>query len=142
MNLKNFGIIEGRLVKDVELRTNDAGQQFCFLRVAVNRNFKNQTTGEYDSDFIDVTAFGKTAEFISKYFVKGNPIQLQVCLRSSTKEVEIDGNKVNRTILNVVVESVEFPITNKGTDTNKGNGAQAPTTDDFASIADDDDLPF
>lgn len=147
MNMKNFGIIEGRLTHKPDLRTNEAGNSSLFLSIAVNRNFKNKD-GNYDTDFINVSAFGNTAEFIAKHFDKGSAIKVQHSVRSRTREVEIDGKKVNRTELILVAESAEFAIlgkaTAKSTDSASADTAAAPASDtDFAEIAaDDDDLPF
>ena len=117
------------------------------MSVAVNRNFKNKD-GSYDTDFVNISAFGKTAEFIAKYFDKGSAIQVQYSARSRTREVEIDGEKVNRTELILVAESVEFAIlgkaSGKGNDSAPADTAAAPASNtDFAEMAaDDDDLPF
>lgn len=63
----------GNLVSDVEFKQSASGTEVARLRLAVKRNFKNQQN-EYDSDFINCVAFGKTAEIISQYFNKGSKI--------------------------------------------------------------------
>lgn len=146
MNMKNFGVVSGRLTRDIEIRTNEAGNNRGYINVAVDRNFKNKD-GDYDTDFLSFSVFGKTAEFAEKYFKKGSAIQIQFTVRSYTKEVEIDGNKVNRTMIDLVAESVEFPLTQSRAekDASKGNEAPAEASlgEGFAELAaDDDDLPF
>ena len=147
MNMKNFGVVSGRLTRDIEIKTNEAGIARGYINVAVDRNFKNKD-GEYDTDFLSFSVFGKTAEFAGKYFKKGSAIQVQFTVRSYTKEVEVDGNKVNRTMIDLVAESVEFPLTQSKAerDASKGNAeapVEAPSNAEFAELAaDDDDLPF
>lgn len=144
MNLKNFGVIEGRLTRDVEIKTSESGVARTFLSIAVNRNFKNKD-GEYDTDFISVVAFGKTAEFIGKHFKKGSAIKIQYTVRSRVREVEIDGNKVNRTVLDLVAESAEFAMLSKSSEkaeTSTDAATSVSDNNEFSEIADDDDLPF
>lgn len=62
--------IQGRLVKDCEVRATNSGTSMVTFTVAVSRNYKN-SKGQYDSDFIDCVSFEKTP-FISKYFHKGD----------------------------------------------------------------------
>ena len=142
MNLKNFAIIEGRLTRDVELKTGTNGKANTFFSVAVDRNYKD-ANGEYGTDFIPVTAFGKTAEFIAKHFKKGSAIQLLTEIRPHTYEDEKDGSKVTR--INFVVTDTNFPLLGKAAGKAENSSeAPAPTADssEFAEIADDDDLPF
>ena len=148
INTKNFGIIVGRLTHQPELRTNEAGTKCLYLNVAVRRNFKNKDGSGYDTDFINISAYGKTAEFIANNFDKGSAIDIQYSARSRTREVEIDGKKVNRTELILVAESVEYAIlgkaSGKSNDSAPADTEAATASDtDFAEIAaDDDDLPF
>lgn len=144
MNLKNFAVIEGRLTKDVELKTSTNGKANTFFSVAVDRNYKD-ANGEYGTDFIPVTAFGKTAEFISKHFKKGSAIQLLTEIRPRTYEEEKDGNKVTRSAISFVVTEANFPLLGKATGKSENTSeTPAPTanSNEFAEIADDDDLPF
>ena len=143
MNNNNFGIITGRLVADPVIRVNEeSGNKIAFLRVAINRNFKNKD-GNYDADFIGVTAFGKTAEFIEKHFQKGSPINIQTTLRSRTVEVDGEnGEKVRRTQTDIVAESVSFVV---GAAKHEGTTPAATadeTTPTGGEVIDDDDLPF
>lgn len=146
MNLKNFGIIEGRLTRDVEVRTSESGNTCGFLTVAINRDYKNKS-GEYDTDFIRVSVYGKTAEFVGKYFKKGDAIQLQTTLRSYIKaEVVEGGNTVNKTHVDVIAEAVNFPQLAKKSNDGNDNLAKASTVsaglDELPGIDVDDDLPF
>ena len=99
----------GRLTKDPELRTGETA--FARLSVAVNRPFKNDN-GEYDADFPNCVAFGKTAEFVEKYFVKGDPIGITGRIQTGSYTNK-NGDKVYTT--DVVVETAEF-VGNKNND--------------------------
>ena len=66
----NKVILGGRLTADVELKTTQSGKSVCSFSLAVNR----RVSQEQQTDFINCTAWGKTAEFISKYFRKGSSL--------------------------------------------------------------------
>ena len=63
--------IMGRLTRDPELRRTQTGTPVASFSLAVDRDFKDKTTGERATDFIDVVAWRQTAEFVSRYFAKG-----------------------------------------------------------------------
>lgn len=67
----NHIVVMGRLAKDPELRHTQAGTAVASFTVACNRDIKDKNTGERATDWIDVVAWGSTAEFVSKYFAKG-----------------------------------------------------------------------
>lgn len=71
----NKVIFMGRLVADPEFSTAQNGTAICKFRIAVDRAF--QKNGEKQSDFFQITGFGSTAEFVSKYFPKGKPILIE-----------------------------------------------------------------
>lgn len=60
----------GRLVRDPELRHTGSGTAVASFTLAVDRDYKTQS-GEKETDFIDIVAWRSTAEFVSKYFIKG-----------------------------------------------------------------------
>lgn len=99
----NKVIISGRLTKEVELRSSESGVQVARFTIASNRNFKNKE-GNYDVDFISCVAYRNTAEFINKYFKKGDGIIVDG--RIQTGNYEKEGTKHYTT--DVVVENVEF----------------------------------
>ena len=81
----------GNLCRDNELRYTTTGTQVLENALAVKREMKNKD-GEYDSDFITFTVFGKTAEFLHKYTAKGDTICVVGKIRVdkyTTKEGEI-----------------------------------------------------
>ncbi len=134
----NKSIITGRLTKDVTMTDNGVAK----FTVASQRNFKDKE-GKYGADFILCTAFGKTAEFISKYFSKGSQICVEGRINTGSYTNK-DGNKVFTT--DVAVEKAEFFGSAKtdaiqGGDTPK---ADTPKADGFMNIPEgvNDDLPM
>ena len=99
----NKVILVGRLTKDPELRATQSGTAVISFSVACDRRFAKE--GERSADFINCVGWGKTAEFISRYFAKGMRIALSG--RIETRSWEDDkGNK--RYATEVVAEEVEF----------------------------------
>lgn len=64
-------ILMGRLTRDPELRHTQTGTPVASFSLAVDRDFRDKTTGDRATDFIDVVAWRATAEFVSRYFAKG-----------------------------------------------------------------------
>ena len=136
----------GRLTRDPEIRYSQGENATATARfsVAVNRRFKN-AEGNYDADFINCVAFGKSAEFVEKYFKKGMAIGLTGRIQTGSYTNK-DGQKVYTT--DVVVEETEF-VESKGASSadNSNNSRHAPSAannNDFMSIPDgiDEELPF
>ncbi len=113
-------ILVGRLTKDPEVRTTSAGFNTVNFTVAVNRNFKNKD-GNYDADFLPCVAFRQTADFISKFFKKGNMICLDGRVQTRSYDAG-DGSK--RYVTEVVVENVEFVG-------GKNDNGSAPSNNDY-----------
>lgn len=123
----NNCVFVGRLTKNPELRTNGDTTVTRFS-IAVDRRFKKD-----EADFISCVAFGKTAEFIDKYFSKGNRIGITGEWRTGSYTNK-DGQKVYTN--DCVVSSAEFVEPKKET---------APAqNDDFMNIEGeiDDQIPF
>ena len=136
----------GRLTRDPEIRYSQGENATATARfsVAVNRRFKN-AEGNYDADFINCVAFGKSAEFVEKYFKKGMAIGLTGRIQTGSYTNK-DGQKVYTT--DVVVEETEF-VESKGASSadNSNNSRPTPSAsnnNDFMSIPDgvDEELPF
>lgn len=129
----------GRLSRDVEVRT--AGDNaIARTSIAVTRRFKNKD-GVYEADFINVTAFGKTAEFLEKFFKKGDMIG--IVGRITTGSYEKDGQRVYTT--EVTIEEIEFVGGRNADNGNSGVQNQGSTSaSNFVNIPDgvDEALPF
>lgn len=136
----------GRLTRDPEVRYTQGENASAIARfsVAVNRRFKNNE-GNYDADFINCVAFGKSAEFIEKYFKKGMAIGISGRIQTGSYTNK-DGVKVYTT--DVVVEEAEFVESkNSGgasTSSNASTNNNTPSADGFMNIPDgiDEELPF
>ena len=149
----------GRLTRDTDLRYSQNGTAFANNTVAVRRNCKNQN-GEYESDFISIKAFGKSAEILANNFNKGSRIALTGSIQ--TGSYEKDGVKIYTT--DVSVNNVEFVDTRNESQNNQSTGVPSNQSSNYnqnnqnvaqgnfggnndpfggSSIdIDDDDLPF
>lgn len=135
----------GRLTRDPDVRYTNGGMSIARFSIAVDRRFKKE--GQADADFPGVVAFGKTAEFIEKYFKKGMRIGLTGRLQTGSYDRE-DGAKVYTT--DVVAENVEF-VESKGSgpanarpEAAAAGPDQQPDADGFLNIPEgiDEELPF
>lgn len=141
----NNAVIMGRLVAQPELKTTGSGISVTTFTVAVDRRFNKQGE-ERQADFIDVTAWRNTAEFVCKYFNKGSMIAVQGSIQTRLYE-DKDGNK--RKAVEIVADNVSFcgsKNDNAAPDQNASSLPPAPdysATDagDFKEIP-EDDLPF
>lgn len=97
--------------------------------VAVRRKFKNKETGEYESDFIRVKAFGQTAENIGKFFNKGNKIGVVGEIRTGSYENK-DGQRVSTT--EVIINDFDF-VTSKSDSESQSVSAE-PTMPDTSNL--------
>ncbi|MBQ4187425.1 MAG: single-stranded DNA-binding protein [Firmicutes bacterium] len=131
-------IITGRLTRDPELKVSERGSEFCKFTVAVDRTMKDRN-GQKVADFIDCTAFGKTAALIQKYFPKGKGITVEGRMESN-RWVDNDGQ--NRTSWGITTERVEFQL---GSGRDKPFDAPDPAVSEFKEIKEsesDGELPF
>ena len=136
----NKVVIIGRFTRDPEIKytTGENATATARFSLAVNRRFKNKE-GNYDADFINCVAFGKTAEFIEKYFTKGMAIGITGRIQTGSYTNK-EGQKVYTT--DVVVEETEFVESkNKGTSDNVPNN-NVNSNSDFEETVSDDEMPF
>ena len=125
----NKVILMGRLTRDPETRATQSNTAVCSFSLAVNRRFKQE--GQPDADFINVVAWAKTAEFVSKYFTKGQ--QVGVIGRIQTRNYDDkEGKKIF--VTEVVAEEVYFADSKKE--------QNATTSAGFMAVEGDSDLPF
>ena len=98
-------IIMGRLTRDPELRHTQTGTAVASFTLAVDRDFKDKSTGERSTDFIDVVAWRQTGEFVSRYFTKGRMavVEGRLQIRDWTDK---DGGK--RRSAEIVADNVYF----------------------------------
>ena len=141
----NLVVLTGRLTFDPELKTTQSGISVTSFQIAVDRRYR--AGEEKQADFINVTAFNQQAEFVAKYFKKGNLIGFVGSFRTNRYS---DKNGNNRTSFEVVVNTVQFVESKRdAAATTVNDSAPAPSfsnagANDFADLGDisDDDLPF
>lgn len=107
--------LQGRMVRDPELRRTNSGKAVTSFTLACDRDFKNQQTGEKEVDFIECVAWGGTAEMVEKYFHKG---QMAVATGRLQLRDWTDKNGQKRRQAEILVSNVYFCG-------NRESGAQA-----------------
>ena len=144
----NKVILMGRLTADPEIKYLQGDEPVAVVRfsIAVNKKYKRE--GEPDADFINCVAFGKTAEFTSKYFKKG--MMISVVGRLQVRNWE-DKNGQKRFTTEVVIEEQYFAESKAAFESRRSNAPkQSPEPTETQSDGvynveedvDDDDLPF
>ena len=159
----NSVILMGRITADPELRTTNSGTDYCRFTVAIDRYSKSE---DKKTDFINCVAWRQTAEFVSRYFTKGQMIAVEGSIQTGSYTNK-DGAKVYTT--DVLVDNVSFTGSKResggsGSDSYGSNGGNyggsnnysdrsrndgAPASSyssgsagDFQQTPIDDDLPF
>jgi single-strand DNA-binding protein len=152
----NKVILIGRLCADPEFRQTTSGIAVCRIRLAVDR--PKQKDQEQQADFVNCTAWRNTAEFISRYFTKGQKIIVEGSLRNNDYT---DNNGVKHYSMEVQIQNVEFGES-KGSDggyqqqsapaqqttaPRTASPAQSPVEQqldlsDFEEILSDGEVPF
>jgi single-strand DNA-binding protein len=101
----NHIVLMGRLTRDPELRYTASNVPVASFTVAVDRDYGRGENGEKQTDFINVSAWRQTGEFVSKYFTKGSMIAVSGRLQIR-EYTDRDGNR--RTAAEVVADNVYF----------------------------------
>ena len=131
--MENIVVVQGRMVRDPELRRTAGGTAVCSFTLACERDFKDDQ-GKKETDFLDVVAWRQTAEFVAKYFRKGRMVLVRgrLQLRDWTDK---DGNK--RRNAEILADKAYFCDTNRET-------PQELPAQGFAELVDEEDgeLPF
>lgn len=141
----NSVVLMGRLTHEPELKVTTSGLSVIRITIACDRSYQ-KSNEERKADFIDVTAWRQTAEFISRYFHKGSMIAVQGSIQTDNY-TDRDGNK--RKSFQIVANNVSFcgSKVESGVNTEHGeqpaSGYSSADNSDFEEIVDDDnDLPF
>ena len=136
----NVCTIAGRLVRDPELRQTQGGTPVASFTLAVDRDFKSKETGEKEADFVTITAWRQTAEFVSKYFTKGRMAIAEGRLQIRDW-IDKDGNK--RKNAEIVANNVYFGDSKRDTDQARNIQDSSLPESEFTPLGDDDaELPF
>lgn len=129
----NNCVILGRLTADPELKTTGSGISVTNICIAVDRK---GTKGENKvTDWIDVVAWRNTAEFICKYFSKGDPIVISGSIQTRMWE---DGDGKKRKTVEVIADNAEFVPKAKG----EAPAIKVGDADSFQIVEEDEDIPF
>lgn len=132
----------GRLTRDMEMKYTASGTAVGRMAIAVNRRVKKGDEWTDDASFIDLTLWGKQAESLSQYLVKGQ--QVAVAGELVQERWEQDGQKRSRVGVNVQdIQLLGKPGWSSGQAQGTGSQSQpAPRQDDYSAQAYDDDIPF
>ena len=148
----NKVILMGNMTADPELRQTTSGLSVCSFSIAVNRRFAKTEQNQQSVDFINVVAWRQQAEFVSRYFKKGNPIL--VCGQLQTR-TWTDNQGQKRYATDVVADEVSFvgPAQGGAADEDRTAGGYTPAAygapsfnntqnNNFEEIPGDESLPF
>ena len=152
----NRAILIGRLTADPELKQTQSGISVCSFSIAVDRRFSGRDS-ERKTDFINITSWRQQAEFVCRYFHKGDVIGVEGSIQTRNYE-DKNGNK--RTATEIVTDNVFFTGA-RSSNAGSGNGGSysnnsygdnsyaAPppaytsgAASDFEEVESDNDLPF
>lgn len=151
----NTAILMGRLTADPELRHTPNNVAVTSFTLACDRSYV-KAGAERQVDFIDIVAWRNTAEFVSRYFRKGQLVAVQGSIQTRTY-TDKDGNK--RKAFEIVADNVHFAEPKRDSYSQPGGVYQQPNaagrpeadqpvayasgnTEDFQEMPSDDDLPF
>ena len=139
----NRVLIQGRLTRDPEMRYTQSNTPVASFTVACERDYSGDS-GERATDFIDCVAWKGSAEFVCKYFRKGQMMLIEGRLQSR-KWTDKQGN--NRTSWEVIAEHTYFGEPKREDQPSGGNYAPPANTaqpqSPFTELPDDDgELPF
>ena len=145
----NKVILVGNMTADPELKQTQSGISVCSFSIAVNRRFAKTEQAQQTVDFINIVAWRQQAEFVSRYFKKGNPILICGQLQTRTWT---DNQGQKRYATDVVADEVTFvtPANQNGQGGNQGYTGDTygsstynnTNTSNFEDIPNDDSLPF
>ena len=145
--MSNFNkvILAGNLTRDPDLKYTPKGSAVASFGLAINRNWTTES-GEKREEvtFVDITAFGKTAEVIQKFFLKGKPMLMEGRLKLDSWDDKATGAK--RSKLGVELESFSVIGGEKPADgpaqARRPATASAPAAPATGENPPEDDVPF
>ena len=138
----NVAVIMGRLTADPEVRHTTGGVSVTSFTVACERSYSNPKDGNRETDFIDCVAWRNTADFIGKYFSKGQMIVVQGEIQTRNYE---DKNGSKRKAVELIANNVNFGESKKqdnGMDQIANKAKNMGIAVEFEDASTDDDLPF
>ena len=138
---QNHVLLAGRLTRDPDLRFTQKGQAFCRFDLAVNRRYKDQTSGEWKDDvtFVPVVAWGPMAERCKEKIKKGSPVHVEGRLAAS-EYTDKTGQK--RKSMQVVARRIQFLAMASQNDPLPPSEAVVPAEDASADAGGIEEVPF
>lgn len=134
----NVAVLMGRLVADPELRHTANDISVTSFTLAVDRSYV-KAGSDRQTDFINIIAWRGTADFVCKYFCKGQLVAVQGSIQTRTY-TDIQGNK--RKAFEIVADNVHFAEPKRDEKPDGPHKAPDVESDDFEEVPSDDDLPF
>ena len=143
----NTAILMGRLVADPELKHTPTNIAVTSFTLAVNRGYAKPGE-EKPTDFIDIVAWRNTAEFVTKYFRKGQLVAVEGSIQTRSYT---DNQGIKRKAFEIVASQVHFAESKKDSGYNNATprfddippaAYTSGNNEDFQEIEGDDDLPF
>ncbi len=137
----NKAMLLGNLTRDPELRYTPQGAAVCEFALALNRSYTNKQTGQRvdEVSFIEIVAWGRTAELCAEYLKKGRQVFVEGRLQQDRWESQ-DGKKMSR--VRVTAESVTFVGSRPAGGEAKGGAAPAPEAAPPEEAGPPEDIPF
>jgi single-strand DNA-binding protein len=124
----NKVVLAGNLTRDPQVRFFANERAVADFGLAVNRKYKaNDGTLKEETTFVDIEAWGRTAELIGQYLTKGRACYVEGRLKLDSWEDKKDGQK--RTKLKVVADNVQFLDSNRG-GARGGDAGEGASSDD------------
>jgi len=144
----NIVVLVGRLTRDAEVKYTASGTPVSKFSIAVNRSIKRGDNWENEASFIDIVLWGKKAEALNKYLLKGKQIGVEGEIRQDRWEQ--DGKPRSR--IEIVAKNIELlgggnsnGESNQSGDTRQGSQDSKPSTQSYERYNDggfSDDIPF
>ena len=134
----NVAVLMGRLVADPELRHTANDISVTSFTLAVDRSYV-KAGSDRQTDFINIIAWRGTADFVCKYFCKGQLVAVQGSIQTHTC-TDSQGNK--RKAFEIVADNVHFAEPKRDEKPDGPHKAPDVESDDFEEVPSDDDLPF
>ena len=148
----NKVFLSGNLTRDPEVRYTQSGMAYAKMGIAVNRQYTSKNGDRQEStDFFNLTAWGKTAEFCGRYLEKGRRVLVEGRIGNDNYE---DKNGVKHYGVNITVDNIEFASSKRSNDgeSNGGgyynksdmesNSASNYSNSNYDNDSDDVDVPF
>ena len=136
----NVVVLVGRLTRDCELKSTQSGTSVCRFSVAVNKRRKVQDSWTDEVNYFDIVLWGKTAETLKPYLVKGRQVSIEGELRQNRWEQEGQ----TRSKIEVVANNVQLLSSSNAQGTSSGNApvTSVPAQDVGPEAFEDSDIPF